>query len=297
MLPSTINGNRHVDSVLRNYQVARGEGTPVFEAGERLRGLIGQWYSGRLESVHNSGSFAKGTSIRGGTDLDLFISLKSRTNGSLRRIFDGLNSHVESVGLRVRRQNVSIGVELNDVKVDLVPGRKHKNSDDHSLYSSRGDTWIKTNVVKHIELIRSSGRTAAIRATKICRRNRGLDFPSFYVELVVLRALQGRSASGSGEELSQVLRFLATNFVGAQFVDPANRSNVISGSLSSNVKNQIARQAARPFVRLKKAPGTGLFGETNGWHAPTTGTVQGEASGDGRQVVGESRHRSPNRKG
>ena len=251
MLPSTVNGNRHVDMVLGKYQVARGEGTPVFEAGERLRGLIGQWYSGQLESVHNSGSFAKGTSIRGGTDLDLFISLKPRTNGSLRRIFDGLNSHVESVGLRVRRQNVSIGVELNDVKVDLVPGRKHKNSDDHSLYSSRGDTWIKTNVVKHIELIRSSGKTAAIRATKIWRRNRGLDFPSFYVELVVLRALQGRSASGSGEELRQVLRFLATNFVGAQFVDPANRSNIISDSLSSNVKNQIARQATSSLRKVE----------------------------------------------
>ena len=78
-----LNANRYVDEILRKYEVDKGPGTAVYEAGEFLRGVIQRWYSTRLVRVHNSGSFAKGTSIKGGTDLDLFISLKPRSGKSL----------------------------------------------------------------------------------------------------------------------------------------------------------------------------------------------------------------------
>ena len=61
-----MNGNQYVDEIVRKYRVARGQGTPVYEAGQRLRGLIQRQYADRLLRVHNSGSFAKGTSIRVG---------------------------------------------------------------------------------------------------------------------------------------------------------------------------------------------------------------------------------------
>ena len=64
----------------------------MYQAGERLRGLIQRWYAARLVRVRNSGSFAKGTSIKGGTDLDLFISLKPRSGKSLKRCLRGSTS-------------------------------------------------------------------------------------------------------------------------------------------------------------------------------------------------------------
>ena len=75
--------------------MAKGPGTPVYEVGQRLRGLIQRWYSPRLVRVQNSGSFAKGTSIRGGVDLDLFISLRPRTGKSLSTIYNGLYRHAD----------------------------------------------------------------------------------------------------------------------------------------------------------------------------------------------------------
>ena len=248
-----MNGNRYIDEIIRSYEVARGRGTPVYEVGQRLRGLIQGWYSERLLSVHNSGSFAKGTSIRGGADLDLFISLKPGTGRSLRRNYENLYERVREEGMNPRRQNVSIGVEVDNVKVDLVPARKHAGSDDHSLYLRRDDSWVKTNVARHISLVRSAGKSPAIRATKVWRTNRGLDFPSFYLELAVLRALQHNPARGTATELQQVLEFLATDFIHEEFVDPSNELNMISDDLTSDQKQAIANQAQASLRRIRDA--------------------------------------------
>lgn len=161
-----MNGNRYVDEVVLKYQPVIGPGTPIYEVGQRLRGLIQRWYSGYLERVHNSGSFAKGTSIRGGVDLDLFISLKLGT-----------------------------------------------------------------------------GKSRSIRAVKIWRSNRGIRFPSSYLELAVLRALQNEHPQAAATELTKVLEFLADGFVEAEFVDPANELNLISDDLTLAQKRAIANQA------------------------------------------------------
>ena len=245
-----MNANTYVDQIVRQYEVASGPGTAVYQVGERLRGLIQRWYAARLVRVHNSGSFAKGTSIKGGTDLDLFISLKPKSGKSLKRMFEGLHQHARQEGLSPRRQNVSIGVEVNGVKVDLVPARKHTGRSDHSLYLNRRQGWTKTNVQKHITLVRRSGKSPTIRAAKIWRSNRGLHFPSFYLELAVLRALQGHGQQGTADELKRVMEFLVSDFPRAEFVDPANGANVISSDLSPDEKQEIANQAGASLRRV-----------------------------------------------
>ena len=246
-----MNANRYVDEIIRNYEVEKGPGTSVYVAGEILRGLIQRWYSTRLVRVHNSGSFAKGTSIKGGTDLDLFISLKPKSGKSLKSMFDGLHQLVQKEGLEPRRQNVSIGVEVNGVRVDLVPARKHTGKSDHSLYLNRQKGWTRTNVDAHISLVRRSGKNATIRAVKIWRTNRGIRFPSFYLEVAVLRALQNRGPGGTADELKRVLTFLAGEISRAQIVDPANEFNIISSDLTSQEKQQVANQARASLSRIR----------------------------------------------
>ena len=248
-----MNANRYVDRIVGKYEVEKGPGTAVYQAGERLRGLVQRWYAARLVRVHNSGSFAKGTSIKGGTDLDLFISLKPKSGKSLKKMFEGLHRYVDQEGLKPRRQNVSIGVEVNGVRVDLVPARKHTGKSDHSLYLSRRQGWTKTNVDRHIELVRRSGKGATIRAAKIWRSNRSLHFPSFYLELAVLRALQGREPQGTADELKRVLEFLAADLPRAEFVDPANAANVISSDLSPDEKREIVRHAEASLGRVQNS--------------------------------------------
>ena len=166
-------------------------------------------------------------------------------------MYEYLYERVRGEEMNPRRQNVSIGVELDNVKVDLVPARKHADSDAHSLYLRRDDSWVKTNVTQHISLVRNAGKSPTIRAIKVWRSNRGLEFPSFYLELAVLRALQHHPARGTATELQQVLEFLSTDFVDEEFVDPSNELNMISDDLTPAQRQAIASQAQASLRKIR----------------------------------------------
>lgn len=145
-----------------------------------------------LRKISIIGSFAKKTNIIEGTDIDVFISLGHIVPNTLREIYNSLADYLKVCGFQVRKQNVSVGINYNDISLDLVPGVKQKGpTNDHSLYCRKTKTWIKTNVQKHIILVRKSGRINEILVLKIWSKLHQLDFPSVYLELTLLEALKG----------------------------------------------------------------------------------------------------------
>ena len=239
------------DEYLRNLitrdQIITGEGSAASNAGNALYQVVKRWAGNQLRSGSYSGSYAKGTAIRGRTDVDLFISLKSDTTNTLKEIFDGLHSWISQNGYPyARRQNVSVHVAHNGVEVDLVPAVHFGgNTEDHWLYVNKANKErTKTNVNTHIECVRNSGRINEIILTKIWRKNHNLDFPSFYLELVVMEALK-YSRSGLADNFLAVLDYLNNGFKSARFVDPANTNNIISDDLTDAEKRLIASQAGQ----------------------------------------------------
>ena len=59
----------------------------------------------------------------------------------------------------------------------------------------------------------------------------------------MLRALGNEPPQGAAIELTKVLGFLAAQFVGAEFVDPANELNIISDDLTLAQQRDVANQA------------------------------------------------------
>jgi predicted nucleotidyltransferase len=206
--------------------------------------LISQWAGTCLYDVYLSGSRAKGTAINLSSDLDLFISLKSDTENSLKEIYESLNNYLVHSGLRARKQNVSIGVYIEGNQVDLVPAKKRPgNTNYHSLYISKRDTWTQTNVIEHINMVKNSGRIAEIVLTKVWRKLHRLDFPSIYLELTVIEALKGKSKSAPASNFLSLLQYLKDEFVGKTVVDPANTNNIISDDLYKYEKEAIRKKA------------------------------------------------------
>ena len=82
-----------------------------------------------------------------------------------------------------------------------------------------------------------------IRAVKIWRNLHGLSFPSFYLELMVIEGLKGRSKTNLAENVLNALNFIGDNLATRRIIDPANTNNVISDDLSAMEKNTVARQA------------------------------------------------------
>jgi hypothetical protein len=239
-----MTGDEYLASVLSNYQVNTRIGSPPHNERQILLPVIQNWASNFLLDVAFSGSFAKGTSVKGSTDVDLFISLDSQTPRTLKEIYDGLYTYLAQKGYVPRRQNVSIGINHNNLSVDLTPGRKQAgNTNDHSIFRNKAQTWTQTNIQAHIDLVKQSGRIDEIRATKIWRNLHQLDFPSFFLELTVLNALWGRDRNQLATNFLTVLEYLRDSFINAQVVDPANANNIISDDLTSAEKQTIANAA------------------------------------------------------
>lgn len=236
--------DEYVLSIVAKYKAATGQGSPAYQAAQNLYPTIQRWAGKCLLGTRFSGSYAKGTGVRGSTDVDIFISLEPQTPGTLKELYDGFYSFLDSIRLSPRRQNVSIGLNYSGVSVDLVPARKQAgNTDDHSLFKNKAQTWTQTNVQQHINLVAQSGRLDEIRAMKIWRNLHRLSFPSFYLELTVLDALYNKNKNQPAANVLTVLEYLRDSFTNARVVDPANSNNIISEDSTSSEKSLIASQA------------------------------------------------------
>ena len=238
-------GDEYIASILSKYQKFTGVGSVAYNEHQILFPVIKNWAKGFLLNVEFSGSYAKGTGVKGSTDVDLFISLDPQTPGTLKEIYDSLYNYVAQNGYAPRRQNVSIGIKHNNLSVDLTPGKKQAgNTNDHSIFRNKAQSWTQTNIQAHINLIKQSGRIDEIRTTKIWRNLNQLEFPSFYLELAVLEALSGRNRNQLATNVLTVLEYLRDSFVNSRIIDPANSNNVISDDLNSAEKQTIASAAS-----------------------------------------------------
>ena len=192
----------------------------------------------------------KGTAVLSGTDIDLFISISETCTETLSDIYEKLFRRLSDEHYSPKKQNVSINIKLGGFHVDLVPAkRQNSNTSDHSLYCSRSGTWQKTNVQTHISHVVNSGRQMETRIIKLWRNQKNIDFPSFYLELVVIKALSGWAINTSlDDRVWAVFRYLRDYFPAARFVDPANTNNIISNDLTAIEKNAVTSAACKAIA-------------------------------------------------
>lgn len=239
--------DEYLQKILAREAVNTGLMSPVRAVQFTLEPALRRWANNFLVSISPSGSFAKGTANKSGTDIDLFISISHTCLDTLESIYETLATAMMENGYPVRRQNVSINVKVNGLDVDLVPGKRHDAlSQDHSLWRRKAKTWTKTNVAKHIAHVTASGRINEIRILKLWRSQNSLDFPSFYLELSVIEALSRGRASGTlGRNIMTVFSYLRDTFPNARIVDPANTNNIISEDLNDRERSTIQQAATR----------------------------------------------------
>ena len=194
-----MTADAYLQAILNREAVDTGPYSHVRGVQTVLQPILRTWAGAYLSDVSPSGSFAKGTANKSGTDIDLFISLSQNTPDTLGDIYDSLFNKMQQSGYSPKRQNVSINVNVNGYDVDLVPAKRQDGySQDHSLFRRKADTWTKTNVATHIRHVSTSGRAQEVRVIKLWRNQKGLDFPSFYLELTVIDALAYARGSLSG---------------------------------------------------------------------------------------------------
>jgi hypothetical protein len=235
-------------ATIGRHRVAEStEATPHMVRG-RLMPKLRQWGGKWLEGVTVSGSYAKGTAIRGvslapsDVDVDLFLSLSTEMGEPLAEMQRNLCGALREYQAKIF--NVSVRILFENRRVDLVAGRRWEDGDDHSLWRAREGTWVRTNVVEQVRFVRESGCLDEILALKIWRRGQGLYFPSYCLELAVIAALAGGAGGlGLAARVLLVLEWLATELPGAELRDPANRRNVVSDVMTESERWRVSHAA------------------------------------------------------
>lgn len=219
----------------------------------QLKSVLRAWASSCYVDILESGSRAKGTAISLASDIDYLISLSNGCNqvrGGLEYTFNELYQHLINQGYQnVRKQNVSSRITLNNLEIDLTPATKQPgNTNDHSIWLSKKNTWQKTNIQKHINDVSRSGRTNEIRLIKIWRELNRLDFPSIYLEYLILDILSSKSTNivNLGSNAFYIITELAKTYgnpILDTIIDPANSNNILSDLLDRSEKNTIIATA------------------------------------------------------
>lgn len=245
-----MTADQYLQNILLRESVDVTAASPLRRIQGQITPLIQSWAGYHLRGISPSGSFAKGTANKNGTDIDFFISLADTATAPLEDIYHSLFEILKAAGTSPKKQNVSINIRLNGYDVDLVPARQQNMlSEDHSLFRRRANTWTKTNVAKHIAYVFHGGCISEIRVLKLWRNQKGLDFPSFYLELAVIEALRGNGGTLS-QRVWKALTFFRDNLATARLVDPSNTNNVISDDLTADEKAAIVA-AARTALGAK----------------------------------------------
>jgi hypothetical protein len=244
-----VSAEEYLRGLVQKYAV-NADGAKA--AGNLIYPVLEKWSNGYLNKAEFSGSLAKGTGISLSTDADIFLSLSSTTPGTLADMYETLGNAMSCAGYPVRKQDVSIGTNVNGYSIDLVPGRRQSpHGNEHSLYRNRTGTWTKTDVKTHIALVSGSGRTDEIRILKAWRTLHNLRLPSFYLELAVLDALHRARHGDIAANVWRTLQYLRDNINTARFIDPANTNNVVSDDCTASEKAAIAEQAAASLGKKK----------------------------------------------
>ena len=246
-----MTANQYLQNILFRERVDTSINSPVRSVIQTIQPIVSQWAGEYLLNIGVSGSFAKGTANNSGTDIDIFISLSSGVTNSLKEIYESLFDKFKNAGYSPKKQNVSLNIRVGGYSVNLAPAKQQPYSTtDHSLYKNQHDTWTKTNVDKHIQYVANSNRLEEIRIIKLWRHQKGISFPSFYLEMASISTLSGKYGDLSNNVWS-VFQYLSDNFVEARFVDPANTNNVISDDLTYSEKQLIKKTANAALTASK----------------------------------------------
>ena len=193
-----------------------------------------------------AGSYGKKTMIRTRYDLDIVIYWPSSVNYTLKDIYDAVGTTLKKHWTYVNPKMVSWEVPFQGgFHIDVVPGRAlDAQYYEANLYRTDTQTSLKTSLKKHIDTVRGSGRTDAIRLMKLWRERKAVPFKkSFLLEMLTIEACKGIPANEIARQIVAALTYIRDNVKTRNVADPANSNNSLSDDLSDLSRQQIQTAA------------------------------------------------------
>jgi hypothetical protein len=194
----------------------------------------------KIHQIVTFGSSIKGTNIRQKPKVKLLISMKEKDKRSVEEITIWLYNYLNTPEFKIQRQESQL--EFNYKGVDFVvfiAKKKEKTFNYHVMQNLNFSKEILTNFNIHTTNVLESNYQKEIILMKLWREKHQLNFPTMYLELVVIDVLRKCNKKNLFSRIIRVLDFLRKDFISEKFYDPSNTNNVISDYLSLEEKAKI----------------------------------------------------------
>lgn len=214
-----------------------------------VKSIVKSWGGKNLKNIHLTGANNKRTAINESTDCDLLVSLKDHEVSELPNLYKSLEYEFLNYGIKPSRHTNSIFLESNGLKIEVIPAVfKNGTLNYHCIYYEPIKQILETNVSLHDNHVLDSRHQNEIKLIKIWRRNHQLKFPTLFLELSVLKALNHRSSSSLTENFRTILKHLEENILHDVMVDLANSNHKVSELISIDEKISIKEAAAASLL-------------------------------------------------
>lgn len=235
----SIDRNKYLGEVLHTHKLRHIEKfvKKVKDKRDEIKEVMSEHYGEKKYTAFNSGSMAKHTATNIKFDMDVVEPFKHDAFDTLQNMFDDVyHTLTKKYGSVVRKQKVSIGLEFPKedgdelpIQIDVVPGRELSDDDytetkdlnlcfNEDLWGFKKGTCTKTNISKQIEHI--SGKNTerkVIRLLKIWKKHKDKDYKSFLLELITIKALNGKDSGGLWEDLKATMQYIRDNITKDSF--------------------------------------------------------------------------------
>ncbi len=235
--------DQYAASIVEKYWIIPDTSSTSHHAADRVIPLLKRWAKQYLHGLTLSGAYAKYTAISLSSHVDLLIALSPIPGMDMKTIFWNLFKYLSDQDLHPHTRDVSIRLQIAGISVDLIPACRDRETSGTELFNKRSGEAVHTDVTRHVHLIANSGRQQEICALKIWRERMSLEFPSLYLELMVLRALGSERFGQLADNILAVFRHLSSKFEQSVIADPSNSDNILSNDLSASDKKGIAKAA------------------------------------------------------
>lgn len=254
-----------------------------------VEALIREAFPGADITIRYGGSKAKGTMILESYDLDIIVytdheekalgetlaEIYANVRGALSEVY-----HVEPKNAALRlysKSNVGAGDRLH---IDVVPGRfVDDKRRDAFIYQNEGEkNRLKTNLDLHIEHIRGSGVTDALKLLKLIRVRHGLTLKQFALDLLGVKLMEGTQGDSLDNQLTHVLASVCDADEAIAIEDPANPGgNDLSGLLNGAVWADFRAVAYKMLTEAEDAGWPAAFGEAEAFESPKVAVITAAA--------------------
>jgi hypothetical protein len=137
----------------------------------------------------------------------------------------------------------------------------------HKLIDDRPDEYkqrLKTNLQTHIDHIRDSGVTDAIRLMKLWKVRNGLSIKTFVLELLVIELLARRRGAGLSDQMLHVWTQMRDDPDSLRAEDPANPTGNDLTPLLVQVRGELEMVARTTLATIDSHGWEAVFGELEG---------------------------------